>query len=298
MTTIFRLGLLAIICSALGGCSPSDEPIAHVGNASISLQTFKNNYQALLAVPGFKQDPKTLLDRQIERTLLTQEAVQRGYLNSPEIQEQIKSILIRKLTEEEAAKASDPAQWTEGQIAQYYQANLAEFDRPQRIKAQYVRIPFSNNPAKARQSAQRALLSILHSKAATTTQAFTDAQKAFLTQNAPQWTGTTEFLTKEEAVQLFGQEPADTLWRLSDAQPISEPSQGADAFYLFFRFRETPAHVSTLSEAQGLIRRRLSLEKKADTYTQLVKTLKSKYPVKVFEDKLATVAIDHAHEKR
>src|SRR5688572_25385174 len=141
--------------------TPSGEPLAKIGNAVITVEQFdkmmkKRSAIAAVGVPDMKRDPKQELKAQIEKELLAQEAIKQGYLDRLDVQQDLKSLLVRRMTKENEKNASAGFKASEEEVKAFYDGNPDLFHKPEKVKASFVFLPFGADKSKSLMAAKLA----------------------------------------------------------------------------------------------------------------------------------------------
>lgn len=279
--------------------SDKGNPLAEVGKVTITVEGMQDR---LAKEPFFIRSQmlsdvakkEEYLEHLVGKELLVQEAIKRGLLNTPEVQEAVKRALVQQLSKTEFADNVKLEDVTDAQISAYYKANPAEFNTPVRTHVSYLYVPFGTDKAaslkKAAEAAKKATLE--GKKGAPTFQALVE-EYGSADANAQQGKKSADlgFLTTEELTQKFG-EAAKVIATLEKNKQVSMPAESTAGYYVFRREDQREAQHRELADAKSTIQRKLFYEQKRAAFTRYVDNLKTAYHVTMHKDRLSEIKAD------
>ncbi len=299
---IFLLGGLFIVSAC--NKSPEDaykativfkstigEPVAKVGDMPLTQGYLEKRITPRWAprVTANIESKKEFVQGQINEEILMQEAIRRGYLNNPDVQQLIKGILVKRITKEEAMKLDNNVKITEEELKAYYQSHYDDYNKPAKIKSAHIYIPFAPDQKAALKKANEAYKKAL-AKAGdkfyfeSLVKEYTPALLAV----APQ---VSIYRTKEEAIKDVGEKPAEALWAMDEKTEVSAPIADKNGYYIFYKQTKHSELAQTLEEVKTMIENKVSQEKRKAAFLRLVDDLKKNYSVKIYEDRVSKLEL-------
>ena len=169
---LWRTGYGGAICAAvalcLAGCRQGEEArmigtnaVAMVEGQIITREAFERELMRrapVLAIRNAEAAEKAaLLEEMIRFEVLHQKALAAGYDKDPEIQADVKRMVVAKFQERHFAKAQHP-QVSQEEIADYYREHPGQFGTPERIRVALIEFKVSRTatPEKRAEVAQKA----------------------------------------------------------------------------------------------------------------------------------------------
>lgn len=280
--------------------TPAGEPVAKVGEAVITSEQLEQYMQKKSAmssaygVPDKMRDPKKVLQMQIEKELLAQEAIKLGYLDRPDIQQDLKSLLVRRMTKETEKKVTGENKPSEEEIKAYYDANPDFFHKPEKIKANFVYIPFSADKAnslKAAKIAKRKINDPAEKHKKTHFQSIvSETEQSYGLSDSEKASARLSFKTRNQTEEIFGKNASEKLWALNENGAVSDVVEGKDGYYIFWLAAKKAAVDDDLKTAQPSIERRIIAQKRSEAFAQLVNDLRARTGVTIFDKKVAQLS--------
>ena len=115
--------LFAIILISLFSSVSFGQAVATVGNVKISLQDFKERYDAIKKNTVNPPSPEVFLEDMVKFEMGVQEAERRGLQNNPAVKDLMRQTLYKYFVESEIGKKVDAIKITEAEMRKYYQQN-------------------------------------------------------------------------------------------------------------------------------------------------------------------------------
>jgi parvulin-like peptidyl-prolyl isomerase len=257
--------LVALLAAACGGEPPAPPPadrVALVGEEEITYADFEDYLEQQLGEPGrgLASDVLArLFDQFLEERLLTRLAVDRGLVPAGS---------GRRVALDRLLAEGGPAEPEAAEIEAYYDAHLAEFRRPERVRLRQLLLPDRAETEAAR-------------KALVAGGDFEEVARRFSGDAAEPFAGPQGELAREDLPPPF----AEIIFRLAPGQ-VSDVVEADYGFHVFQVIERLPAQVVPLATAAAEIRGRL-LRERADAHlAALAAEARSRYDVRVFERNL------------
>ncbi len=278
--------------------SDQGSPLAEVGNVTLSVEgvTERLNKEPSFIRKQYASDAakkEEYLDHQVSRELMVQEAIRRGFLNSPEVQDSVKRALVQKLSKEALKDQSKPEDIKDEQVQAYYDANQKEFHVPEKLRANYIYIPFGDNKAKSLAKANEAAKKASDKTKKHDSEYFQTliAQYGTADSKAPagQKMGDTGYMTAEELTQQLGAKAEKTLAALPATGDVNGPVEEANGYYILRNAGKRDAVNKDLATAKPMIQRKLYYQSRRDSFTKFVDGLKTSIGVKIHKERLTDV---------
>jgi peptidyl-prolyl cis-trans isomerase C len=127
------LGGLALLLSS---CSKTPDPkvLATVGDKKITIEDLRNEVQRRYNARRPVPDKESLLQEIITHEALVQRAKTLGITDDPQVQHEIRNLLIGKLHERELAPKVEAVQVTPQDLESEYKNNLASYTKPAKAR--------------------------------------------------------------------------------------------------------------------------------------------------------------------
>jgi parvulin-like peptidyl-prolyl isomerase len=143
--------------------------VAMVEVQPITREAFERELMRRAPVPGFRDSEEAekaaVLEEMIRFEVLHQKALATGYDKDPEIQAEVKRMLVAKFQERYFAKAQHP-QVSQEEIADYYRQHPAQFGTEERVRVALIefKIPRTAPPEKRAEAARKAAAVLAEAK--------------------------------------------------------------------------------------------------------------------------------------
>lgn len=270
--------------------STAGDPVAKVGEMALTQAYLEKRITPRWAprVTANEKARKEFVEGQINEEVLMQEAIRRGYLNDPDVQQIIKNMIIKRITKEEA-KNMTVSPVTKEDMAAYYQSHFDDYNKPAEIKSAHIYIPFENDAKAALKKATEAYKKAL-AKAedkdyfAVLVKEYTPAlpmatPKVFV------------YRTKEQSIQDLGVKAADALWAMDERTDISTPIAGDQGYFVFYKQLKHNTVAETLADVESTLETKVAQEKRKAAFLKIVDGLKKNYKVKIYEDRVSKLTL-------
>ena len=121
----------------------ASEVLAKIGDETITVGEFAERLADqspyLRARYNTPERRREFLENMVRFELLAQEAERRGLGDLPEVQKLQKQMMIQQLMREQFEDRIQLDDITDGEVREYYEANRAEFQKPEQVRASHIR---------------------------------------------------------------------------------------------------------------------------------------------------------------
>lgn len=271
--------------------STAGDPVAKVGEMALTQAYLEKRITPRWAprVTANEQARKEFVEGQINEEVLMQEAIRRGYLNDPDVQQIIKNMIIKRITKAEASKMVVDPVITKEELAAYYQKHFDEYNKPAEIKSAHIYIPFESDPKDALKKATEAY------KKAFAKAGDKDSFALLIKEYTPAFLAVSPqvfvYRTKDQAIQALGQKAAEGLWAMDEKTDISAPIAGDNGYFIFYKQLKHNTVAETLANVQSTIETKVAQEKRKAAFLKIVDELKKNYTVKIYEDRVSKLTL-------
>lgn len=236
---------------------------------------------------------KEALESLIRFELLAREARRRGLDDDPEVQEMVKRLLVQRLVRD-ALDGETASTATDAEVKSYYEAHLAEFVRPERVRVALVLLDApAGSPNRATKAADAAkLLARAKAEEEKSPLAFS-AIAHDLSQDAATRAsgGDAGYRTKDELAREYSPELASAAFALEKAGQISEVVETPRGFALLKLLARQPGFSRSLDQVRPQLAARLGREARARSFEEYVKELRSSSAVTIHDAELDEVSL-------
>ncbi|NOK34093.1 peptidylprolyl isomerase [Corallococcus exercitus] len=238
---------------------------------------------------GTPEKKKEFLDNLVRFELLVQEARRRGLESNPEVRAMLEKVMVQQLVKSQTESAE--AVVSDADAKAFYDANLAEFVKPERVRiSQLVLKAPRGTPERQKAMTQALKLAADVRKDGDVSRAFDAAVRAHSQDAATQAQGgDLGFHTREELTALGGEALAEAAWNLKAVGQLSAPIESDTGVHLLMLQARQVGHEQTFEQAKPRITQRLGAERRAKALEALVEKLRTQTPVEVNEEVLAKV---------
>ncbi|MBI5493665.1 MAG: peptidyl-prolyl cis-trans isomerase [Deltaproteobacteria bacterium] len=283
-------------------------PVATVGDTAITVEDFQDriNQQGPFARPRFADVAKRreFLDGLIRQEVLAQEAVRRGMLDDPEVQDALKKVLVQKLTRQEYDSQVKQEDIKAEDVKKYYDANPDEFHKPEMVRCAAIVVQNGADPAAARKKAEGFLKQVKEAAARKpepgkfVPDAFGDlAAQVSEDPETKQLRGDLRYLSRKELDGKWGEKVGEACFGLAEVNDLSGVVEGKTGMLVLKNTGRRKPIDRTLEQVETQIRNRLFREKRTEAFNRYVDGLRQKLGVRVDDQKLAAMQIAGATQQ-
>jgi parvulin-like peptidyl-prolyl isomerase len=224
--------------------------------------------------------------------LLSREAIRRGLQNDPDVLENLKKILAQKVLQQTLEQAAP--QPSDEDVKSWYDAHLAEYQRPETVQVQDLFLSADTSDAarrKTKAAEAQKLLTKARALKADDEKGFADLVRASsddpLTRSLG---GDLRPMPVGDLQARHGAEVAEATKALQSPGAISPVVSTDKGFHILRLKARTPARTLPLDEAKAQIRNRLFAERRNTASDELLKGLKDQSGYKLDEAALAQIS--------
>lgn len=239
---------------------------------------------------------KEFVDSQVRFEVLAAEAYTRGYDQDPEIQEQVKKIIVQKLTREEFDGRVKLADIGEAELQKYFEEHQAEYQKPEMVRASQVAFAFG--PDAASKDAAKKAAEAVQQQAAEPAKLqdrnwFKELAEKHSTDEATKRAGgDLRYLSRDDAEAQLGAAARDWLFAGETLNEVSPVLEGKSAWHVLKRTGKRKAITRTYEQVKNQIKNVVFREKRTGAFNTFVDELKKKHGVQVHEEKVAKLKVD------
>lgn len=282
------------------GAKKQGQVLASVGNDTITVEEYLAKVEE--QPPFIRQRyntverKKELLQNMIRSELLAQEAMRRGFLDDPEVQATLKKIVVQKLMRAEFEGGEGAEQIPEAKLKAFYDENLNEYVKPERVRASHVFFAAAKgdaNRAKVKAEAQKVLAQVRKDESAGPgTGVFASvARERSDDQNTRSAGGDLLFRTHEELAANWGADFAQAAFSLQNIGELGALVETDKGIHVLKLTGRQNALERSFEQVKGQIQNRLVREQRTQSFEAFVAGLEAKAGVSVKEDILAQIPV-------
>jgi peptidyl-prolyl cis-trans isomerase C len=276
----------------VAGQSASDvsAPLAKVGDVTITVGEFqdqlgrqsphiRNKFTSL-------EQKREFLENMIRFEVLAAEAAKRGLDQDPEVVRTMKSVMVQKLMREEFEAKIPADSIPESELKAYYEANLAEYVKPEEVRASAIVVKNGTQAKKIAAEAQ--------GDAGKTNKGFRDLVQKYSTDDATKVRGG-DLRYFSRTTDGIPQAVKDAAFDLKQTGKVSGAIDAGDGtWWVLKQTGHKKAMTKTFEDVKQAIRSKLHREKRLAAQEQFYADLKAAAKIEVMDDNLAKVKIDAA----
>jgi peptidyl-prolyl cis-trans isomerase C len=151
--------------AASGVPSPDGRAVAEVGGRTILLADLDGYLKMRPPERGAEPNEAAVrkrLDEMVQAEVLYAEALRRGIDREPDIRQTIRQVVVQRLLEREVDRPALERKIADEELKQYYESHLADFVRPEQVRAAdiFFAAPYRGDPA-ARDAKRKAAEAVL-----------------------------------------------------------------------------------------------------------------------------------------
>jgi peptidyl-prolyl cis-trans isomerase C len=230
------------------------------------------------------EQKKEFLDNLIRFEVLAKEAARRGLDKDAEVVRTMKQVMIQKLMGQELDDKLTPESISDDELRAYYDANLAEYVKPEEVRASAVVL---GNRAQAERVAAEA-----RGEAGKTNKGFRDLVAKYSADEDTKLRGgdLRYFTADDKELPAAVVKAAFALPQIGD---VSEVVDGGDGkFYVLKQTNRRKGSTRSFDEAKPSIRNILFREKRTAAQKAFIEGLRAKSKIVIDEESLAKIRVD------
>jgi parvulin-like peptidyl-prolyl isomerase len=273
------------------------EAVAKVGDMVVTKEAIINRFsphrELVTRFNSGLEEKIKLVDTEVKREVMLQEAIKQGYLNREDVQREIKQLLVEKWSRNEGKQIDASIHPSEEDIQAYYDEHSDLFHQPEKMRVDYMLIPFGDNKAAALKKAKDVLKRLSASEKTSDKKLFSTIADETTPAETPSADKPGEtikrntFRSRAQTEAEFGKHAAEALWTLEEKRQVSSVIEGDKGFYIFNKLGIKPAVEKDLESVKANITKRITAEKRKEAFTKRMEDLKKAYPITIYEDRLS-----------
>lgn len=269
-----------------------DKVVARIGDLTITLKEFERRLkqQAPYAQVRFGslERKKEFLDNIVRFEVLATEAAKAGYDRDPDVVQQMKQTMVRKLMSREVSDLVKLSDITEEEMKKYYDDNGETYHKPEQVRVSHILI---GDAAKAKK---------LHGDVVRKVNADRRNYRKIFAELARERSedaatkprgGDLRFFARTEEGGGLPKPVSDAAFGLGAIGEVSLPVQSEQGWHILLLTGRKNRYDRTLDQVKHQIQNRLFREKKREATDKYVADLKAKAKVEVQEDLLERVSV-------
>jgi peptidyl-prolyl cis-trans isomerase C len=263
-------------------------PLAKIDDVTITLGEFQEriNRQSpyIRARYTSLEQKKDFLDSLIRFEILAKEAYKRGMDKDPEVVRTMKQVMIQKLMRDEFDAKVTADKVTDDEMKTYYDANLAEYVKPEEVRASAIIL-------KNKAQADRVLLEA-KGDAGKTNKGFRDLVMKYSSDEETKLRGgdLRYFDAKNAELPPAAVKAAFALLNTGDVSDVVAAGNGT--FYILKQTGRRKSMTKSFDDAKPQIRNKLFREKRMQAQKDFIDGLRAAAKIEINEPNLAKVRID------
>jgi len=263
-------------------------PLATVDDIVITIGEFQNqlNRQSpyIRARYASMEQKKEFLDSMIRFEVLAKEALHRGYDKDPEVVRTMKQVMIQKLMKEEFEQKLTPDAIPDADMKTYYDANLAEYVKPEEIRASAIVLKTKSQALKVATEAK--------GDAGKTNKGFRDLVTRYSTDEEGKLRGgDLRYFARDS--QDLPKPVVDAAFALVQTGDVSGAiDAGNGAWYVLKQTGRRRAVTRSFDDAKPQIRNKLYRDRRVSAQDAFVANLRGQAKIVINEDNLKKVRVD------
>ncbi|HXW54014.1 MAG TPA: hypothetical protein VEL47_07915 [Myxococcota bacterium] len=276
-------------------------PIAQVGKSVLTVESMREDFQrrqgqfkgaANLNTEKARND---YIESQVMQEAMFLDAVKEGYFSKPDVQADVKKLVVQRLMRDKLEKAQADFVPTETDIKDHYDKNQNLYNRDEAVKVAFISIPFGDNKGKAKQMADTIQKEALETVKNANSRAFSrlamnHAEKVASIGKVSIETNETDYLDKAGFETKFGANSFERVKNLAAIGDFTPVVMSDSAFFVMMKTGARKALNETVETARPKIVKRLAYESRGDHYKKYMESLKKDYNIKVYKEQLAELS--------
>jgi peptidyl-prolyl cis-trans isomerase C len=295
--------VVLVAAAALAACKPAgsgggkNAVIAQGRGVTVTAEDFKAKLDEqspfLRARYTTLERKKEFLDQLVRLELLAREAERAGLARDPEVQAQLKRIMVQKLVQKKFADTSGMKDIPEADLRKYYDEHKEQYFRPARVRLALIawNAPASGPERTKKVQAAKKAAAKLQAEEKKNALAFSKGVADYSEDPSKAAAGDIGFKTRDEVEKAYGKAIADAVLALKDGETTSvlENEKGIYLFKLTGRQDEVNR---SFDQMKPQIQNTVFREKRSKEFDEYLKKLRNDAGVKV--DDKALDALDVA----
>ncbi len=266
---------------------------ARIGDLTITLKEFERRLseQAPYARAryGSIERKKEFLDNLVRFEVLAAEAAQRGYDRDPDVVQQMKQTMVRKLMSREVQGLVKLADVTDEEMRQYYEEHSDNYHKPEQVRVSQILV---SDEARAKK-VHADLVKRVNADRRNYRKVFADVARQSSEDAATKARGgDLRFFAKTEEGGTQGKAVSDAAFAIKKVGDVTLPFQDEAGWHILLLTGRKNRYDRTFEQVKRQIQNRIYRKKKREATDKYVADLKARARVEVHEDVLELVKVD------
>jgi len=259
-----------------------------VGDTAVTVDELQSQISKqppqMRTIYAVKEKKKEYLNNVVRFELMALEAQARGFDKDPEIQGMMKNQMISKFLARDYEAKMKAESVADAEVEKYYKAHEAEFNRPDVVRVSEILTKSESKAKEAAKEAAKAPKTDLNAFRALVNKYTED-------QFGKQRGGDLAFFDKNATAHP--KEVVAAAFTLANVGDVSAPVKSEKGWHVLKLTQKSQGFAKSLADAKPTIQQRLYYEQRGKMMDTLVAELREKYKVKMFEENLDKVVVDH-----
>ena len=253
--------------------------VAKVGDVTLTVGDLQKKLDAQTAFTQAKlktpEDVKKWVDQQIKWEVLAQEAFRRGYHQDPEAIEQVKKLVVQRLSREQYEGAVKVKDIDQASMQQYFRDHEEEYNKPEMVRLSAIKIAKRNDPAAAKKAAEKAHGIASNPETIDDRTIFKKLVRQYSSdQESRAREGDTLYLSVADMKARYGEPGLKAIMATTKLNEVASLVEREDAYWIFKRTGRRKPIVRTFDDVRSQIRNKMFRDKKAKVFDEWVQGLK------------------------
>lgn len=274
--------------------APEDQVkvLAKIGGLKITLKEFERRLkqQAPYARARYAslERKKEFLDNLVRFEVLASEAASRGYSQDPDVIQQMKQTMVRKLMTQEVKNLVKLSDISEETMKKYYEENAAQYHKPEQVRVSHILVGDSGRAKQLHGELSKKIAGDRRSYR----KIFADyARKHSEDVASKPRGGDLRFFARSAEGGPQAAEVSEAAFALAKVGDLSTPTKSAAGWHLLLLTGRKNRYDRTFEQVKRQIQNRLYRREKRERTDKYVADLKTKARVVVHEDELSKIEI-------
>ena len=266
---------------------------ARIGDLTITLKEFERRLseQAPYARAryGSIERKKEFLDNLVRFEVLAAEAAQRGYDRDPDVVQQMKQTMVRKLMSREVQGLVKLADVTDEEMRQYYEEHSDNYHKPEQVRVSQILV---SDEARAKK-VHADLVKRVNADRRNYRKVFADVARQSSEDAATKARGgDLRFFAKTEEGGTQGKAVSDAAFAIKKVGDVTLPFQDEAGWHILLLTGRKNRYDRSFEQVKRQIQNRIYRKKKREATDKYVADLKAKARVEVKEELLDLVKVE------
>ncbi len=179
---------------------------------------------------------RELVKQLVRFELLAREAARQGVHHEPQVQQALKQAMVNTLMNQQRSGFEKAADLSDERLQQYYEENISEFVRPERVRVSHVFVSSGRNSDEERRAAEQKAAELLEEIRASSHDVASTFVRVVLENTDDEASksnrGDLRYLSKEKLAEAWGQPLADAAFELDRVGTVSDVVESDKGFHI------------------------------------------------------------------